>query len=115
MHFRYVGIYRFGKQIPHISFFFNGLPDSLEADLESSVRLACDLPTGVTVSPAIYYNPDNPDVSDSGSDTIDFSCGSKTTCSAMNSCEEATFYLNSCGISQLDSDGDGVPCESICR
>ncbi len=95
--------------------FFNSLPDSLEADLESSVRLACDLPTGVTVSPAIYYNPDNPDASDNGSDTIDFSCGSKTTCSAMNSCEEATLYLNSCGISRLDSDGDGVPCESICR
>ena len=95
--------------------FFNSLPDSLEANLESSVRLACDLPTSVTVSPAIYYNPEAPDTSANGSDSIDFSCNSKMTCSAMNSCEEASFYLNSCGISRLDSDGDGVPCESLCR
>lgn len=43
------------------------------------------------------------------------SCGSKTTCGQMNNCAEARHYLNVCGLSRLDRDGDGVPCESICR
>lgn len=42
------------------------------------------------------------------------SCGSKHLCRQMNSCEEAYHYLNDCGVSRLDGDGDGVPCESIC-
>jgi hypothetical protein len=44
-----------------------------------------------------------------------FQCGSKRVCGQMNSCAEANFYLNQCGLSRLDGDGDGVPCESICR
>ena len=44
-----------------------------------------------------------------------FSCGSKSTCGQMSSCEEAMFYLNQCGLTRLDRDRDGVPCESICR
>lgn len=45
----------------------------------------------------------------------DFQCGAKRTCSQMTSCAEAQFYLNQCGLSRLDRDGDGVPCESLCR
>ena len=41
-------------------------------------------------------------------------CGSKRYCREMNSCDEAMFYLNECGLGRLDGDGDGVPCESIC-
>jgi hypothetical protein len=44
-----------------------------------------------------------------------FSCGTKRKCSEMASCEEARFYLEECGLSLLDGDGDGVPCESLCR
>ena len=44
-----------------------------------------------------------------------YSCSGKTTCGQMSTCEEAYFYMNSCGISRLDGDKDGVPCESICR
>lgn len=43
------------------------------------------------------------------------SCGSKRTCGQMNNCSEAKHYLNVCGVSRLDRDNDGVPCESICR
>ncbi|MBI2028346.1 MAG: thermonuclease family protein [Candidatus Levybacteria bacterium] len=43
-----------------------------------------------------------------------FSCNGKTTCSQMASCDEAYFYLNSCGLSRLDADKDGVPCETLC-
>ena len=38
----------------------------------------------------------------------------KQYCKEMNSCEEAQFHL-SCGVSSLDGDGDGVPCEAICN
>ena len=46
---------------------------------------------------------------------IDSGCGNKTTCGEMDSCEEAVFYLEQCGIASLDGDGDGTPCESLCR
>lgn len=40
-------------------------------------------------------------------------CGSKKYCHQMVSCEEAKRYL-ACGVSSLDKDGDGLPCESLC-
>jgi len=46
---------------------------------------------------------------------VKFQCGSKRYCREMTSCEEAKFYLRNCGLSRLDVDKDGVPCESICR
>jgi hypothetical protein len=42
-----------------------------------------------------------------------FACNCARTCSAMT-CDEAYYQLNTCGCSQRDGDGDGVPCESIC-
>jgi endonuclease YncB( thermonuclease family) len=45
---------------------------------------------------------------------VSSSCGSKRYCKEMASCEEARLYLTQCGLSRLDSDGDGVPCESLC-
>ena len=44
-----------------------------------------------------------------------YSCGGKRFCKHMESCSEAYFYLNECGLGRLDRDKDGVPCESICR
>ena len=46
--------------------------------------------------------------------TSSYSCSAKKYCTQMITCEEAMYYLNSCGLSKLDADGDGVPCESIC-
>lgn len=43
------------------------------------------------------------------------SCGEKTRCSEMVSCAEARRHLEECGLSRLDGDGDGVPCEKLCR
>ncbi|MFO1424576.1 MAG: thermonuclease family protein [Candidatus Competibacteraceae bacterium] len=42
-------------------------------------------------------------------------CGAKSTCREMTSCEEARFYLTQCGVSRLDGDKDGTPCEALCR
>ncbi len=39
----------------------------------------------------------------------------KRYCSQMTSCAEARTHLKQCGLSQLDADGDGTPCESVCR
>jgi hypothetical protein len=33
----------------------------------------------------------------------------------MTSCAEARFHLEQCGLADLDGDGDGVPCASLCR
>lgn len=46
---------------------------------------------------------------------VDAQCGTKTKCGEMTSCDEARFYLNSCGLTRLDRDHDGVPCESLCK
>lgn len=44
-----------------------------------------------------------------------FTCAGKTYCREMTSCAEARFYLTQCGLSRLDGDRDGVPCEDLCR
>lgn len=62
--------------------------------------------------------------SGSGSTTVDavptqppaappqsLTCG---TCSEMSSCAQAQACL-AAGVSRLDRDGDGIPCESICQ
>jgi len=41
-------------------------------------------------------------------------CGIKHHCREMTSCREAMFYFKECGLSALDDDSDGVPCESTC-
>lgn len=47
----------------------------------------------------------------SRSQSASFTCGRKTYCREMTSCAEALFYLRRCGLSRIDGDGDGVPCE----
>ena len=44
-----------------------------------------------------------------------FQCGLKHYCREMTSCEEAKYHLQNCGLSRLDGDLDGVPCNSLCR
>ncbi|AUD59045.1 cold-shock protein [Shewanella sp. Pdp11] len=44
--------------------------------------------------------------------TPKFQCeAGKTHCSHMSSCDEATFYIQNCPNTQMDGDGDGIPCE----
>ncbi|WP_372393285.1 excalibur calcium-binding domain-containing protein [Xanthomonas sp. NCPPB 3582] len=39
------------------------------------------------------------------------SCDGRTQCSQMRSCADATYVLQHCPNTQMDGDGDGVPCE----
>jgi endonuclease YncB( thermonuclease family) len=42
-------------------------------------------------------------------------CGEKRFCKEMISCAEARYFLNECGVKQLDGNSDGTPCEALCR
>jgi deoxyribonuclease-1 len=66
------------------------------------------------VSPSVL--PDTYDIKDDDPiSTEGFKCGNKKYCKQMTSCEEAIFYLKKCGLTRLDGDKDGMPCESLCR
>jgi endonuclease YncB( thermonuclease family) len=51
----------------------------------------------------------------SGSPPAAFACGTKRYCREMTSCAEARFYWSQCGLTRLDGDHDGIPCEMLCR
>ena len=42
-------------------------------------------------------------------------CETKRYCGEMASCEEAVAFLRQCAVNTLDGDGDGTPCEALCR
>jgi endonuclease YncB( thermonuclease family) len=42
-------------------------------------------------------------------------CDPPPSCRELTSCEEARRLLAECGHEGLDGDGDGIPCESLCR
>ncbi len=44
-----------------------------------------------------------------------YECGIRKYCTEMESCEEAMYFLNTCGLEELDRDNDGIPCESLCQ
>lgn len=41
-----------------------------------------------------------------------YRCDGRTQCSQMTSCAEATWFINHCPGTQMDGNGDGVPCET---
>lgn len=38
-------------------------------------------------------------------------CDGRTHCSQMTSCAEATYFIEHCPNTEMDGNGDGVPCE----
>jgi hypothetical protein len=48
-------------------------------------------------------------------DTQAFRCDGRPLCSQMSSCDEAKYFLRNCPGTQMDVDGDGIPCESQWR
>jgi cold shock CspA family protein len=43
--------------------------------------------------------------------TAAFRCDGRTRCAQMTSCEEAAYFLRNCPDTEMDGDGDGIPCE----
>lgn len=41
-------------------------------------------------------------------------CAAKK-CTEIATCNEAKYLLNECGLTLLDRDGDGIPCEALCK
>lgn len=42
-------------------------------------------------------------------------CAEQKRCDELDSCEEAIAFLHRCARKSLDADGDGIPCEALCR
>ena len=64
-------------------------------------------PLKLSVKPINKINPALPE----NLISPDYQCKGKTTCSQMNSCKEAKFYLQTCHLKKIDADKDGIPCE----
>lgn len=65
--------------------------------------------------PQVQTFSDSDDRVDSAGSSLipsDFKCDGRTHCSQMKSCAEATYFVQQCPNTQMDGNGDGVPCES---
>lgn len=55
--------------------------------------------------------PDPSDYQEPSTYESPYRCDGRVHCSQMNSYEEALFFLRNCPGTQMDGDGDGIPCE----
>jgi len=100
----------------------------LEAEARAARRGIWGLPESQRVPPWEWRHPGEQDPAQAGAGAppapsnfapdgarAASTCGSKSFCREMASCDEARFYLYQCGVMRLDGDGDGIPCEALCR
>jgi endonuclease YncB( thermonuclease family) len=90
----------------------------LEMEAKGAKRGLWALPEAQRVPPWEWRHAGRSDVTPENSkprQSGSMSCGTKRTCREMSSCAEAMFYLTRCGLSRLDGNRDGIPCESVCR
>ncbi|PKO85796.1 MAG: DNA-binding protein [Betaproteobacteria bacterium HGW-Betaproteobacteria-12] len=52
------------------------------------------------------------DSAEASTPSATFQCDGRKHCSQMTSCAEAKYFLQNCPNTEMDGDGDGVPCES---
>lgn len=94
------------------------LPDAERVppwEWRADARTARAGPGQPAAAPALAPAPIAAPPARSSSAASSFTCGAKQYCREMSSCAEARFYLTQCGLTRLDRDNDGIPCESICR
>jgi len=84
----------------------------LEAEARAAQRGLWSLPEAQRVPPWEWRHPGS---GNTPPDRKGFTCTGKRLCGEMTSCAEARFHLEQCGLQELDGDGDGVPCASLCR
>ena len=98
------------------NYLFNICGDkSLDADADG---VPCEATCGKTRSEMQARIDAQPSVSGTAMSLVSqaaMSCEGKRYCKQMLTCAEARFYLKSCNVGSLDRDGDGVPCEGLCR
>jgi deoxyribonuclease-1 len=83
-------------------------------ELEKNRRIAAIMQSGYQRAPLPEPAFPQPTASAPATDAS-HQCGSKRYCKEMASCKEARWFLENCGLSKLDRDKDGVPCEALCR
>jgi len=66
-------------------------------------------PTSATVEDRSWIKPrsEQPTVASASS----YQCDGRTHCSQMRSCDEAKYFIQHCPNTEMDGDGDGIPCE----
>ncbi|MBW2724921.1 MAG: thermonuclease family protein [Deltaproteobacteria bacterium] len=88
----------------------------LEDEARRHERGLWQLPLAERDAPWVWrHRRRGPNASEPEAGPPDTVCGEKRTCKEMVNCAEAHFYLLECGLTRLDGDGDGIPCESKCR
>jgi endonuclease YncB( thermonuclease family) len=89
---------------------------ALERDARAQKRGLWALPEHERIPPWRWRHPDrDPEPARATPPPAGpFRCGDKTYCREMASCAEAIFYLEHCGATKLDGNGDGRPCEVLC-
>ncbi|MGH0031088.1 MAG: thermonuclease family protein [Myxococcota bacterium] len=86
----------------------------LEAEARENRRGLWGLPPSERIPPWEWRRGVREPAPDPSRDDAPFRCGAKRYCQEMRSCAEARFHLVECGLTRIDGDGDGVPCEKLC-
>lgn len=87
----------------------------LQTEAKQAKRGLWKLPEPERIPPWEWRHPTTATTTIPQANAQGFTCGTKQTCRQMTSCAEARFYLNTCGLSSIDGNHDGVPCASLCR
>jgi hypothetical protein len=89
---------------------------ALEKEARAEKRGLWALPESERIPPWQWRHPDaTAQPAAKATKRTAFRCGTKTYCREMTGCAEAHFFLEACGLTRLDGDGDGVPCSSLCK
>lgn len=88
---------------------------TLEAEARATKRGLWILPQAQQIPPWEWRHQSTAAVAAPAAAAVGRTCETKRSCRDMTSCDEAMFYLKHCGFRRLDRDGDGVPCEVLCR
>jgi endonuclease YncB( thermonuclease family) len=88
----------------------------LEAEARAARRGLWSLPSAERVPPWAWRDGERGggEAPARALDAPAFACGAKRHCREMLSCAEARFQLEQCGLTRLDEDSDGTPCETLC-
>ncbi|WOB51815.1 cold shock domain-containing protein [Xanthomonas hydrangeae] len=95
------------------------MPEPAPTETSSAAPAPARTPVGRTLpdralaqsSPAVTAPASAGRTSATPASTPHYSCGGRTHCSQMTSCDDATYVLQHCPNTEMDGDHDGVPCE----